>query len=367
MPDRLGRLGGRRVGGGHGGTIAPAPASAEGSGRTRTSSPDASSIVIVGSPTALGVTSRAWSGRPATSAGMGWWNGSRPAPACAAGRSSTRVTPRVEPGSAPDADPRAKNRALPIENLRASPATSPPRSTPPLRCPPGPHRRRLHVPCGRPGRPAPPNARAAARPRLVRRSRRCQHAGHDRIGQRVGDAVRHGSRARGSGPRRRGRRAHGPRRGRRPARRPGPGRGRVADARVVPRGPLRGGAARRSGRPRGARCLGADRGDTGRRVLHRVRHGRPRRSGRLGAHDARTGRDPHLDGASRPSGSSRRPADRRDRVDGDDDPTRDARRRHRATIDAVAALTETALGTPTADGTTDDPTAAAAPIYESVR
>ena len=109
--------------------------------------------------------------------------------------------------------------------------------------------------CGR-ARP-----RATPGDRLVRRPRRLQHARHDAVGERLGDALRDAVRARRPGPRRApptARRVDGA--GRRAVRRAGARRGRVADARGVADRPFRGRDARDAGRARRAVAGWAARG-----------------------------------------------------------------------------------------------------------
>ena len=142
-----------------------------------------------------GRAARARAGRRAARATAAW-----PASRCA-----TPATWRSSPGFVPDPDPRAKNRAA---DLRVPAARAGPRRVGGR----GPDRRRrprlliLGGDCtahaGAMAGLRARHARTTPRDRLVRCPRRLQHARHDAVGQRLGDAVRDALRSRRSRPRR---------------------------------------------------------------------------------------------------------------------------------------------------------------------
>ena len=215
-----------------------------------------------------------WSGRRPGCASSGCSSGLRARPGLGGRRAARRGRPadraRVP---CPIADPRAKNRAaicefLPRErDLVAAALGAGGRADAPRLLDP---RRRLHRACRSHGRAARRPTGRPPRHRLVRRARRLQHARHDAVGERLGDAVRDALRPRRPGPRRGGRRTDGHGAGRRAVRRAGPRRGRVADARGVAHRPFRGrdARARRRHEPRSpagrARSRRASTGSTSR-------------------------------------------------------------------------------------------------------
>ena len=147
-----------------------------------------------------GRAARARAGRPRCARDRVW----------PASRSATPATWPSTPGSCPTPDPRAKNRA---RDLRVPAARARPRRRRSLATGPAADDARLLVLGGDCTAHAGAMAglrrgptRATPRDRLVRCPRRLQHARHDAVGQRLGDALRDAVRARRPGPRRRRRR-----------------------------------------------------------------------------------------------------------------------------------------------------------------
>ena len=158
------------------------------------------------------------------------------------------------------------------------------------------------------GRPARGTTGRPLRDRLVRCARRLQHARHDAVGQRLGDAVRDAAAAaatrtssRPPTARRSWSRTRRCSAGRSSTR---PNRGCSPSSRVAQFGAGMLGDGGRAGRGRGLGTLG---GHARRRDLHRLRHGLPRWRRGLGGDDARARRPRARDGRGRRSGSSRRP------------------------------------------------------------
>ena len=164
-------------------------------------------IAIVGVPTALGGHCPGWTRTPA------WPRAARTASAglldaARAGRPRdprTTATCAIDPGFRPDPDPQGeepgRHRRVPAARSATSSRASRRRAGRPARL------LILGGDCMRPRR-AMAGLRAArperaARDRLVRRPRRLQHARHDAVGQRLGDAVRDALRPRRRRSRRR--------------------------------------------------------------------------------------------------------------------------------------------------------------------
>ena len=206
-------------------------------------------IVIVGVPTSLGGHLSGMERTPAGLRELGLVAALRARPLLGGAEVRDAGDLAIDPGFVADDDPRAKNRAricefLPRERDLVASAVGGDADGPDdarLFDP----RRRLHGPRRRDGRaPARPPGTTPG-DRLVRRPRRLQHARHDAVGQRLGDALRDAVRARRPRPRQRRRRPERGRIARRAPRRAGARRGRVADDRRVEDRPFRGRDARR--------------------------------------------------------------------------------------------------------------------------
>ena len=266
-------------------------------------------IVIVGSPTSLGGHFGGMERTPAELRRLELLERLRDRPGLAAATFVDRGDAGNDPGWAPDDDPRAKNRARICAYLPRLAAHVASALALRARWCPGPRaRRRLHDPRRGARRDPSRAARRPARARLVRRTRRLQHARHDALGQRLGDALRDDLRPRRARPARRLRRADRPRGGRRPARRPGPRRDGVADAGRVAGRPFRRGDARdrrRPGRPRGLGAHGRRVGSTGSTSRSTWTRSTPRAAGRSRCPSLAAWRSTQR---SRRSGRSRKPA-----------------------------------------------------------